>query len=119
MRIDFNPYVIVYTDDTDIYDVHLIIIDTEEKTIDCCDTYGMSIAGIHYENAKEIGYLKYNEKERLTGDSEILVKNGKLIIQGCWYHVWRKKQIQNINGQIRLKEFDLALIKDIDKFHKL
>lgn len=78
MRIDFSPYVLMYTDDTDIYDVHFIIIDEENKTIDCCDEYGFSIAGIHYKNSEEIGYLTYNERERLTGDSEILIKNGKL-----------------------------------------
>lgn len=80
MRIDFNPYVLMYTDDTDIYDVYFIIIDKEEKTIDCCTGNGFSIAMIHYEDAKEIGYLKYDMNERLTDEEIILVKNGKLVI---------------------------------------
>lgn len=80
MKIDFNPYVIIYTDDTDIYDVRFIIIDKKDKTIDCCDSNGFSIAGIHYENAKEIGCLYYNNRERLTGESDIIIQNGKVVI---------------------------------------
>ena len=80
MRIDFNPYVLMYTDDTDIYDVYFIIIDKKEKTIDCCTSSGFSIAMIHYEDAKEIGYLEYDTNERLTGEDITLVKNGKLVI---------------------------------------
>ena len=80
MRINFNPYVLIYTDDTSIFDVHFIIIDKEEKTIDCCDEYGMSIAMIHYKDCEEVGYLKYNNKERFTGDVEIIIKNGKVVI---------------------------------------
>ena len=80
MRIDFNPYVLMYTDDTDIYDVYFIIIDEEEKTIDCCTSSGFSIAMIHYKDTKEIGYLEYDTNERLTGEDIILVKNGKLVI---------------------------------------
>lgn len=79
MRIDFNPYAIVYTDDTDIYDVYFIIIDETEKTIDLCDNNGFSIGNVHYENAKEIGCLYYDENERLNGDSDIIVQNGNLI----------------------------------------
>ncbi|MBR3209098.1 MAG: hypothetical protein IKF82_02400 [Bacilli bacterium] len=78
MRIDFKPYALLYTDEVDIYDVHFIIVDEEEKTIDVCDESGFSIAGIHYKNSKEIGFLKYNERERLTGDYETIIKNGKL-----------------------------------------
>lgn len=81
MRIDFNPYALVYTDDTDIYDVYFIIIDEAEKTIDLCDNHGFSIGNVHYENAKEIGYLYYDENERLNGDSDIIVENGKLQIK--------------------------------------
>ena len=81
IKIEFSPYAIIYTDYTDIYAVHFIIIDEEEKTIDCCDEYGFSIAGIHYADAKEIGYLTYNYRERLTGDSYILIKNGELVIE--------------------------------------
>ncbi len=80
MKIEFNPYAIVYTDETDIYDVHFIIINEEDKTIDCCDERGFAIAGIHYAKAEVIGYLTYNYRERLTGDSYILIKNGKLVI---------------------------------------
>lgn len=79
MRIDFYPYGLLYTDDIDIYDVHFIIIDEEEKTIDVCDQHGFSIANIHYENIKEIECLLYDEKERLNGETLDIVKNGKLI----------------------------------------
>lgn len=80
MKINFSPYAIIYTDYTDIYDVHFIIIDEEAKTIDCSDEYGFSIAAIHYAEAKEIGYLIYTSDERLSGDSEILIKNGEVVI---------------------------------------
>lgn len=79
MKIDFNPYALVYTDDTDIYDVYFIIIDETEKTIDLCDSNGFSIGNVHYENSKEIGCLYYDDNERLNGDSDIIVKNGELI----------------------------------------
>lgn len=81
MKINFTPYAIVYTDTVDIYDVYFIIIDTEEKTIDCSDSNGFSIANIHYEECNEIGFLEYDERERLTGDSHIIVKNGKVVIK--------------------------------------
>lgn len=80
MKIEFEPYALIYTDDTDIYDVYSIIIDQDEKKIDVCDAFGMSIGTIHYENCKECGYLKYNSRERLTGDFEIIIKNGQLTI---------------------------------------
>lgn len=80
MKIEFEPYGLVYTDNVDIYDVKFIIIDKEEKTIDLCDQWGMSIGNIHYENEKEVGYLKYNKDERLTGDDEIIIKNGEVVI---------------------------------------
>ena len=79
MRIDFEPYAIVYTDHTDIYDVHFIVIDEKEKFLELNDANGFVIAGIHYEGIEEVGYLTYNEKERLTGDEHSLIKNGKLI----------------------------------------
>lgn len=82
MKINFTPYAIVYTDTVDIYDVYFIIIDTEEKTIDCSDSYGFSIANIHYEDCNEIGYLEYDEKEeRLNGESHIIIKNGEVVIK--------------------------------------
>lgn len=81
MRIDFNPYAIIYTDDTSIYDVSFIIIDELDKIIDVNDSNGFSIASIHYRKSKEIGCLYYDDNERLNADSEIIVKNGKVQIQ--------------------------------------
>lgn len=79
MRIDFYPYALVCTDAVDIYDVHFIIIDEHEKTIDCSDQHGFSIANIHYQECKEVEILKYDKNERLNGDFEIIVQNGQLI----------------------------------------
>lgn len=79
-KIEFEPYGLVYTDNVDIYDVAFIIIDEGEKTIDLCDQWGMSIGNIHYENEKEVGYLKYDKDERLTGDYETIIKNGEVVI---------------------------------------
>lgn len=31
MRIQFSPYVLIYTDNVDVYDVYQIVIDEEEK----------------------------------------------------------------------------------------
>ena len=80
MRIDFKPYALIYSDDADIYDVYFIIIDDGDKTIDCCDQHGFSIAKIFYAKSEEIGYLKYDENERLSGDDDIIVKNGELVM---------------------------------------
>ena len=80
MKIDFNPYAIVFTENTDIYDVHFIIIDEEDKTIDCNDQNGFSIANIHYENAEEVGYIPFTSDERISPDDEIIIKNGELVI---------------------------------------
>lgn len=80
MRIDFTPYSLLYTDNVSIYDVSFIIIDEENKTIDASDQNGMMIAYINYENEKEIGYLTYNNNDELTGNSEIIVKCGELVI---------------------------------------
>lgn len=80
MKIDFNPYAIVYTDDVSIYDVSFIIIDEGDRTIDICDQSGFSIAGIEYSECKEIGYMPYNTNERLTGETVIIIKNGELVI---------------------------------------
>lgn len=80
MKIDFNPYAIVYTDNTDIYDVSFIIVDEENKTIDVCDTTDFSIAGIHYQECEEIGYLPYTTDERLQGNTVVIIKNGELVI---------------------------------------
>lgn len=80
MRIDFTPYSLLYTDNVSIYDVSFIIIDEENKTIDASDQNGMMIAYIHYENEEEIGYLTYNNNDELTGNGEIIVKCGELVI---------------------------------------
>ena len=80
MKIDFNPYAIVYTDDVSIYDVSFIIIDENDKTIDVCDQSGFSRAGITYLNCEEIGYMPFTSNERLTGETVILIKNGELVI---------------------------------------
>ena len=79
MRIDFNPTALVFTDATDIHDVYFIIIDEDEKTIDCSDNMGMSIANIHYKECEECGYLPYNHEGRLTGEQITFIKDGKLI----------------------------------------
>ena len=80
MRIDFTPYSLLYTDNVSIYDVSFIIIDEEDKTIDASDQNDMMIACIHYENEEEVGYLTYNNNDELTGNSEIIVKCGELVI---------------------------------------
>lgn len=80
MRIDFEPYALLYTDNVDIYDVYFIIVDEEEKTIDVCDSNGFSIGNIHYEDCKIVGYLSYNYNDELTGNGNIIVKNGSLKI---------------------------------------
>lgn len=79
MKIDFNPSALVFTDVTDIYDVYFMIIDGDEKTIDCSDNTGMSIAYIHYEDCKECGYLPYSDDGKLTGDVVSFIKDGELI----------------------------------------
>lgn len=81
MRLDFRPYALVYTDNVNIADVHFIIIDEHDRTIECNDEYGMVIALIYYQDCEEVGYLKYNHFEELTGDSETIVKNGKLNLE--------------------------------------
>lgn len=82
MKIELKPYGLVYCDNADIYDVYTIIIDTEDKKLDLCDNIGMSIGTIYYENCKEVGYLKYNNRERLTGESEIIISDGEIIYKG-------------------------------------
>lgn len=80
MRLDFDPYAMMFTDTVSIYDVYFIIIDEDDGTIECNDQFGMIIGLIHYKNCEEVGYLKYNHFEELTGDEELIVKNGKLKI---------------------------------------
>lgn len=79
MRIQFSPYVLIYTDNVDVYDVHQIVIDESEKTIDCSDSNGFMLANIHYENLNKVGCLKYDENEKLTGESEIIIEKGNII----------------------------------------
>lgn len=79
MRIQFSPYVLIYTDNVDVYDVYQIVINEEEKTIDCSDNNGFMIANIHYENLNEVGCLKYDENERLTGESKTIIEKGNIV----------------------------------------
>lgn len=75
MRIDFNTYATIYTDDACIFNVSFIIID--DKVIDANDSNGFPMASIYYKKAKEIGCFHYDDDERLN---EIIVKNGELQI---------------------------------------
>lgn len=79
MRIDFKYSAIVYSDEVDIYDVSFIIIDENEKTIECNDQRGFAIANIHYKNSKECGFIPDGEDGRMSGDFFDLVENGELI----------------------------------------
>ena len=80
MRLDFKPYAMIFTDAVSICDVYFIIIDEDAGTIECNDQFGMVIGLIYYKDCEEVGYIKYNHFEELTGDSEIIVENGKLKI---------------------------------------
>ena len=80
MKITFNSYATVDSGITDIYDVHFIIIDEEQKTIECNDTNGMAIGTIFYEECEECAYLPMDNYDRLTGERIIIVKNGRLVI---------------------------------------
>lgn len=77
-KIEFNPYALLYTENVDIYDVYFIIIGDE--TIEVCDMNGFGIANIHYKECEEVGYIKYNKRERITDDDITIVKNGELVI---------------------------------------
>ena len=88
MKLEFEPYVVICTGNVDIYDINMIIIDEEDKTIDCSDINGFTIAVINYENEEEVGYLEYDEKELLTGESYPIVKNGEIVVKEggrCFY----------------------------------
>ena len=82
MKIELHDAIIV-TETVSIYEVYLLIIDEEEKTIDCSDSGGMTIAMIHYENEKycEILLRDYDD-DRLNGNTIDLIKNGQLIYKG-------------------------------------
>lgn len=79
MKIEFTPFGLIYTDDTDIYDVKGIIIDEEDKKIDAYDEYGMSIATIHYEDSRAVGVKKYDMEGKLTGDWKDIINYGEII----------------------------------------
>lgn len=78
MKITFKPYALVATDNVDVYEVHSLFIDEDEKTIDLCDEWNMSMGNIHYEDCEFVECLTYDENEMLTGETEIIVKNGKI-----------------------------------------
>lgn len=80
MKIAFNNYATVDSGTTDIYDVYFIIIDEEQKTIECNDYNGMAIGTIFYEECEECAYLPIDNNDRLTGERIIIVKNGKVVI---------------------------------------
>lgn len=72
---------IVATDHCEYYDAHLLIIDTDEKTIEVSDTTGFSNGLIHYEDEKEITVLTYDEDGRIEGEQMDIIKNGDLAWQ--------------------------------------
>ena len=53
-KIEFKPYALVHTDNVDIYEVHSLFIDEDEKSIDLCDEWNMSMGKIHYEDCKTV-----------------------------------------------------------------
>ena len=79
MKINLNG-AIVFSQDCSIYEVYSIIIDNDEKTIECNDINGFTIALIHYEESDECGYINYDEKGNIMPYAEEIVKNGKLVI---------------------------------------
>ena len=78
-KIELNG-AIVFTDDTSIYDVYLLIIDEEEKTIECNDMNGFVIALIHYDDTEDCGFINYDGYGNILPYAEELVENGKLVI---------------------------------------
>ena len=77
MRI--NEKGILYTDNVDIYEVGFIIIDESEKTIDVCADSGFSLGQVSYENENEVGIITYDNNGYLTGDTVIIISNGKIV----------------------------------------
>lgn len=78
-KVELNG-AIVFTDDTSIYDVYLLIIDEEEKTIECNDMNGFVIALIHYDDTEDCGFINYDGNDDILPYAEELVENGKLVI---------------------------------------
>ena len=78
-KIDLNGAT-VFSDDCNIYDVYMLIIDEDEKSIDCSDANGFTIALIYYEDSESCGFINCDENGRLKGYAEELVKNGMLVI---------------------------------------
>ncbi len=74
-KIEFKPYTLVHTDNVDIYEVHSLFIDEDEKSIDLCDEWNMSMGKIYYEDCKTVECLIYDENERLTGEIKTIIKN--------------------------------------------
>ena len=79
MKIKLNNGGYVSTTNCTFYDVYIIIIDEEEKTIDVSDQFGMMIGLIHYENEKEITFAEYDSFGRLKPEIEDIIENGKII----------------------------------------
>lgn len=74
-KIEFKPYALVHTDNVDIYEVHSLFIDEDEKSIDLCDEWNMSMGKIYYEDCKTVECLIYNEYEKLTGEVKTIIEN--------------------------------------------
>ncbi len=72
---------ILSTKNCDYYDVYLLMIDTEEKTIDVSDNTGFSIGLIHYKDEKEISLYKYDDEGKLGDDDVMIIKNGEFLWQ--------------------------------------
>lgn len=77
-KIEFKPYALVHTDNVDIYEVHSLFIDEDEKSIDICDEWNMSMGKIYYEDCKTVECLTYDKNERLTGEIKTIIKNAKI-----------------------------------------
>lgn len=75
MKIKLND-AIISTDNCNFYNVYLLIIDEEDKSIDISDSFGMTIGYIYYGNEKEVIAInnKNNEKEFID-----IVINGKVV----------------------------------------
>lgn len=78
MKIEFKPYTTICTDNVDIYDISICIIDEKEKTIDCSDVNGMLVANIHYKDMQEVSYLEYGKNGMLTGNEYTLIQRGEV-----------------------------------------
>ena len=61
------------------YDTYLLIIDKEEKTIEINDHMSMVEGMIHYEDEKEVEFIRRNEKDELDENIISIVKDGELV----------------------------------------